>query len=82
MRATITLRMYVSIATLIFSDAVVMGNAHLSMYFSIDQDPKLLKQCASAYQQAVSSSDLTECCWFTIALGEGPSCSLLFRFSL
>lgn len=32
----------------------VLGNAHLSSFFVISQNPKTLKQCMSAYVQAVS----------------------------
>lgn len=31
----------------------VLGNAHLSSFFVISQNPKILKQCISAYVQAV-----------------------------
>lgn len=31
----------------------VLGNAHLSSFFGISQNPKTLKQCLSAYSQAV-----------------------------
>lgn len=31
----------------------VLGNAHLSSFFVISQNPKTLKQCMSAYLQAV-----------------------------
>lgn len=34
----------------------VLGNAHLSSFFVISQNPKTLKQCISAYTQAVSIS--------------------------
>jgi type II secretory pathway predicted ATPase ExeA len=30
----------------------VLGNAHLSSFFGIQQNPKTLKQCLSAYSQA------------------------------
>lgn len=32
----------------------ILGNAHLSAFFGIQQSPKILKQCLSAYTQAVS----------------------------
>lgn len=32
----------------------ILGNAHLSRFFVISQNPKILKQCISAYSQAVS----------------------------
>lgn len=32
----------------------VLGNAHLSSFFGIQQNPKILKQCLVAYTQAVS----------------------------
>lgn len=32
----------------------VLGNAHLSSFFGIQQNPKTLQQCLSAYIQAVS----------------------------
>lgn len=32
----------------------VLGNAHLSSFFGIQQNPKTLKSCLSAYSQAVS----------------------------
>lgn len=32
----------------------VLGNAHLSSFFGIEQNPKTLKSCMSAYNQAVS----------------------------
>lgn len=32
----------------------VLGNAHLSCFFGIQQNPKTLKQCLVAYTQAVS----------------------------
>lgn len=32
----------------------VLGNAHLSAFFGIQQNPKILKKCLSAYAQAVS----------------------------
>lgn len=32
----------------------VLGNAHLSSFFGIQQVPKTLKQCLVAYSQAVS----------------------------
>lgn len=32
----------------------VLGNAHLSSFFGIQQNPKTLKQCLSAYAQSVS----------------------------
>lgn len=32
----------------------VLGNAHLSSFFGIQQNPKTLQQCLSAYSQAVS----------------------------
>lgn len=32
----------------------VLGNAHLSSFFGISQNPKILKQGLSAYSQAVS----------------------------
>ena len=35
--------------------SVILGNAYLSLFFSKDQSPKILKQCMSAYQQAVST---------------------------
>lgn len=31
----------------------VLGNAHLSSFFGIEQNPKTLKSCMSAYSQAV-----------------------------
>ena len=34
--------------------AVVLGNAYLSLFFMTNQDAKVLKQCNSAYAQAVS----------------------------
>lgn len=34
----------------------VLGNAHLSAFFSIQQNPRTLKQAMSAYYQAVSLS--------------------------
>lgn len=34
----------------------VLGNAHLSYFFTIQQNPKALKQAMSAYVQAVSSN--------------------------
>lgn len=34
----------------------ILGNAHLSAFFGIQQSPKILKQCLSAYSQAVSSN--------------------------
>ena len=37
-----------------FLCTVVLGNAYLSLFFMTNQDPKLLKQCVSAYNQAVS----------------------------
>ena len=33
---------------------VVLGNAYLSLFFITNQDAKVLKQCSSAYSQAVS----------------------------
>lgn len=33
---------------------VILGNAYLSLFFMTGQDPKILKQCISAYIQAVS----------------------------
>lgn len=32
----------------------ILGNAHLSSFFGIQQNPKILKQALSAYSQAVS----------------------------
>ena len=32
---------------------VILGNAYLSLYFTNQQDSKILKQCISAYSQAV-----------------------------
>lgn len=32
----------------------ILGNAYLSSFFGIQQNPKILKQCLSAYTQAVS----------------------------
>lgn len=32
----------------------ILGNAYLSLYFTTDQNPNLLKQCLSAYNHAVS----------------------------
>ena len=32
---------------------VILGNAYLSLFFSSQQDSKILKQCVSAYSQAV-----------------------------
>ena len=32
---------------------VILGNAYLSLYFTSQQDSKILKQCISAYSQAV-----------------------------
>lgn len=32
----------------------VLGNAYLSSFFTLAQNPQLLKSCMSAYQQAVS----------------------------
>lgn len=34
----------------------ILGNAHLSSFFGIQQNPKILKQCLSAYSQAVSKN--------------------------
>ena len=34
--------------------SVILGNAYLSLFFSGGQDPRVLKQCMSAYSQAVS----------------------------
>lgn len=31
----------------------ILGNAHLSYFFVIQQNPNVLKQCLSAYSQAV-----------------------------
>lgn len=33
---------------------VILGNAYLAMYFSVEADPKSLQAAASAYSQAVS----------------------------
>jgi hypothetical protein len=33
---------------------VVLGNAYLSSFFTLAQNPQTLKLCMSAYQQAVS----------------------------
>lgn len=35
------------------SSWIVLGNAHLSSFFGISQSPRTLKQCLSAYSQAV-----------------------------
>ncbi len=35
--------------------SVVLGNAYLSLFFVSNQDPQILKQCTSAYSQAVST---------------------------
>ena len=35
---------------------VILGNAYMSQFFTVNQDPQLLKQCSSAYAQAVSVS--------------------------
>lgn len=32
----------------------ILGNAHLSYFFVIQQNPNVLKQCLSAYAQAVN----------------------------
>jgi len=37
----------------IVSVSVVLGNAYLSLFFVKTQDPNTLKQCFSAYKQAV-----------------------------
>lgn len=37
----------------------VLGNAHLSCFFGIQQNPKTLKQCLVAYTQAVSITCFT-----------------------
>ncbi|GFX14879.1 tetratricopeptide repeat protein 5 [Trichonephila clavipes] len=34
----------------------ILGNAYLSLYFSTDQNPNLLKQCLSAYNHAFSDA--------------------------
>lgn len=36
----------------------ILGNAYLSLYFTTDQNPNLLKQCLSSYGQAYSDSSL------------------------
>lgn len=33
----------------------ILGNAHLSYFFVIQQNPNVLKQCLSSYSQAVKS---------------------------
>ncbi|KAG8193579.1 hypothetical protein JTE90_000216 [Oedothorax gibbosus] len=36
----------------------VLGNAYLSLYFTTDQDPNLLKQCLSSYNQAFTDDSV------------------------
>ena len=56
----------------LFVLSVVLGNAYLSLFFMSNQDPKILKQCTSAYNQAVSTytqygvsiNDRTKCSWY------------------
>ncbi|GFU17427.1 tetratricopeptide repeat protein 5 [Nephila pilipes] len=36
----------------------ILGNAYLSLYFSTDQNPNLLKQCLSAYNHAFSDASM------------------------
>ena len=50
---------YVCRDALTHTITVVLGNAYLSLYFMSNQDPNMLKQCVSAYTQAVSS--VTSC---------------------
>lgn len=53
----------------------VLGNAHLSSFFGIQQNPKTLKQCLSAYSQAVNHIVLLTTQFLNIfILGEGCSC--------
>ena len=57
---------------------VIMGSAYLVMYIGIEQDPKLLKQCASAYLSAVGHTHI-HCELVSqdiIPAGEGPQCCL------
>ena len=35
---------------------MVLGNAYLSLFLMTNHDPKLLKQCVSAYNHAVSTT--------------------------
>ncbi len=45
---------YISVLYVLFL-SVVLGNAYLSLFFMSNQDPQILKQCTSAYSQAVST---------------------------
>ena len=38
----------------LYALVVILGNAYLSLFFMTGQDPKVLKQCISAYTHAVS----------------------------
>lgn len=44
----------VGLDTLDGTSWAILGNAHLSSFFTISQNPKTLRQCMSAYTQAVS----------------------------
>lgn len=48
----------VSLDTLDGTSWAILGNAHLSSFFTIAQNPKTLRQCMSAYLQAVSRNSL------------------------
>jgi hypothetical protein len=41
--------------------SVILGNAYLSLFFNMNQSPKVLKQCLSAYVQAVSLAKISRC---------------------
>ena len=57
---------------------VIMGSAYLVIYIGVEQDPKLLKQCVSAYLNAVSHTHIH--CELvsqdSIPAGGGPQCCL------
>lgn len=40
----------------------VLGNAHLSAFFGIQQNPKTLHECLKAYSQAVSCNSYLNLC--------------------
>lgn len=53
----------------------ILGNAHLSSFFGIQQNPKILKQCLSAYSQAVRLRFISlQLCFNVQTLGERYSC--------